>query len=143
MTLDRELVTRKLLLITADLDPLREIHNKSLNAFLASTIDQAVVERLLERAITRMIDINYPVITALGHPPPADYHSSFLQLSELSVLDGDFARQIARAAGLRNRLVHDYEDLDPRKVFEALGSALEDLPIYLSRINEHLKQSTP
>lgn len=142
MTLDRELVTRKLLLITADLDPLRQIHNKGVDAFLGSTIDQAVVERLLERAITRMIDVNYHVITALGQPPPADYHNSFLQLPELGILDGDFARQIARAAGLRNRLVHDYEDLDPRKVFEALGFALRDVPTYLSRINEHLKRST-
>lgn len=70
MTLDRELVTRKLLLITADLDPLRQIHHKGVDAFLGSTNDQAGVERLLDRAITRIIDVNYHAIAALGQPPP-------------------------------------------------------------------------
>jgi uncharacterized protein YutE (UPF0331/DUF86 family) len=86
-----------------------------------------------------MIDINYHVITASGHPPPSDYHASFLKLGELGVLDPEFARRIARAAGVRNRLVHDYEDLDPAKVFDALGDALRDVPTCLARINELVK----
>ena len=40
MTLDRKLVTRKLLLITADLNPLRQIHEKGAAAFLSSASDQ-------------------------------------------------------------------------------------------------------
>lgn len=55
------------------------------------------------------------------------------------MLDPECARRIARAAGLRNRLVHDYEDLDPGKVFDALGDALRDVPIYLARVNQYLK----
>ena len=42
-------------------------------------------------------------------------HASFTRLAELGVLDAEFARRIARAAGLRNRLVHEYEDIDPRR----------------------------
>ncbi|HWF86168.1 MAG TPA: DUF86 domain-containing protein [Vicinamibacterales bacterium] len=141
MTIDHELITRKLLLITADLEPLRTLYARGLDAFLASALEQASVERLLERTVTRMIDINYHVLTASGHPPPADYHSSFLNLRDLGVLDAAFASQIARSAGLRNRLVHDYEDLDPRKIFEALGTALHDVPIYLSQINNYVKQN--
>jgi hypothetical protein len=55
MTLDRELVTRKLLLITRDLEALTPYAAKSLSTFLENRIDQAVVERLLERMIGRMI----------------------------------------------------------------------------------------
>lgn len=139
MTIDRELVTRKLLLVTADIESLAAIRDKGRNAYLTNSIDQAVVERRLERAVGRMIDINYHVITASGHPPPADYHASFLKLGEIGVLDPEFARRIARAAGLRNRLVHDYEDLDPGKVFDALGDALRDVPIHLARVNQYLK----
>lgn len=142
MTIDAELVTRKLLLVTADIDSLTEIRDKGLAAYLGNSIDQAVVERRLERAVGRMIDINYHLITASGQPPPSDYHGSFLKLVELGVLEPDFARGIARAAGLRNRLVHDYEDPDPRKVFEALGEALRDVPTYLGRINDHVKRAS-
>jgi uncharacterized protein YutE (UPF0331/DUF86 family) len=135
MTIDRDLVTRKLLLITEDLDELRRIAAADVDAYIQSRVDQAVAERFLERMIGRMIDINYHVITEAGHPPPADYHASFTRLGELGILDPEFARAIARCAGLRNRLVHEYNDIDPRKVFESLVAALRDIPLYLRAIN--------
>ncbi len=85
-----------------------------------------------------MIDVNYHVITASGHPPPADYHASFVRLAELGILEPAFAKRIARSAGLRNRLVHDYEGIDHAKVFAALVDALDDVPLYLDRINGQL-----
>jgi hypothetical protein len=36
--------------------------------------------------ITRMIDINCHLITATGHPPPSDYHASFLNLARISII---------------------------------------------------------
>lgn len=138
MTIDRELVTRKLLLITKDLEALRGIAAAGLASYLDSRIDQAVAERYLERMIGRMIDINYHVITESGHPPPADYHASFTMLSELKILDADFARRIARCAGVRNRLVHEYNEIDPRKVFESLEAALGDIPVYLQNIEAYV-----
>jgi len=141
MTVDPSLVTRKLLLIAADLDLLRPIAGRGLAPYLQSRVDQAVVERYLERIVGRMIDVNYHLLTGAGHPPPADYHASFVRLGEIGVVDPVFARDIARAAGLRNRLVHDYEELDQEKVFAAMTEALQDVPRYLDRINQHLKSS--
>lgn len=138
MTIDTDLVTRKLLLIAADLEPLAAIAARDVAAYESSVVDQAMVERRLERAIGRMIDVNYHVLTASGQPPPPDYHSSFVRMAELGVLDAEFARQIARSAGLRNRLVHDYDDLDHRLVFAALGTALNDLPRFLAAVNAFL-----
>jgi uncharacterized protein YutE (UPF0331/DUF86 family) len=140
MTVDLELVTRKLLLISADLDVLRSIHARGEAAYLASRIDQAVCERLLERIVTRMIDVNYHVLTATGHPPPADYHASFQQLGSIGCLDAVFAARIARAAGLRNRLVHDYDDLDQQLLFGALAGALDDVPAYTGAMQQWLER---
>jgi uncharacterized protein YutE (UPF0331/DUF86 family) len=111
-----------------------------LDAYLGSRIDQAVVERYLERSIGRMIDLNYHLITGRGHPPPSDYHASFVRLGELGVLGPAFARSIARAAGLRNRLVHEYEEIDPAKVFAALLDARRDVPAYLEQARASLAQ---
>jgi uncharacterized protein YutE (UPF0331/DUF86 family) len=138
MTIDRELVTRKLLLIARDLEELREMAPSDAEAYINSRRDQAVVERYLERMIGRAIDVNYHLITETGHPPPSDYHASFTRLAELGVLEPAFAGRIARAAGLRNRLVHEYEDIDPRLVFQALQSALRDVPVSLQRVEVYL-----
>jgi uncharacterized protein YutE (UPF0331/DUF86 family) len=140
MTIDRELVTRKLLLITQDLAVLAPFATKPLVAFLESRVDQAVVERLLERMIGRMIDVNYHVITESGQPPPPDYHASFLKLAELGIVDPEFARRIARCAGLRNRLVHEYEEIDPGKVLESLQAARDDIVTYVRSVQEYLER---
>jgi uncharacterized protein YutE (UPF0331/DUF86 family) len=141
MTVDPELVTRKLMLIASDVDALRPIAAKGLDAYVGDRVDQAVVERYLERAIGRMIDVNFHLITGTGQPPPTDYHASFLRLADLQVLDAGFARQIARAAGLRNRLVHEYDEVNPERVFEGLEAALRDVPVYLAGVNAYLSRS--
>ena len=141
--IDRELVTRKIVLITRDLAALEPFARKDLASYLASGVDELVVERLLERMIGRMIDVNYHLLTETGHPPPTDYYASFVQLAGIGVLDQEFAGRIAACAGLRNRIVHEYEDLDPKKVYEALQGALQDVPIYLRRIDESLDRISP
>ena len=125
---DRDLVTRKIALIVDD--------------YLASATDEIVTERYLERMIGRMIDINYHLITEAGHPPPRDYYESFTQLAKLRILSPAFASQIAACAGLRNRLVHEYDAIDPRRVYEGLQAAVRDIPEYLRRVHEHVA-STP
>ena len=136
MTVDRELVTRKLLLLTQDLAAVAPF--ASVAAFLDNRFDQAVVERMLERMIGRMIDVNYHLITESGQPPPPDYHASFLKLADLGIVDHEFARGIARCAGLRNRLVHEYEEIDPHKVFESLQAARDDIVTYVQRVEAYL-----
>lgn len=138
MTPDVELVTRKLLLIAADLDSLRGLAGRGRSAYLASQIDQLASERLLERLVGRMIDVNYHLLTESGEPPPRDYFHSFVALGRLGVLEPEFARRIAGCAGLRNRLVHEYDALDPAKVYEALQTAVSDVPQYLDAIRRFL-----
>jgi len=136
--IDRELVTRKIMLVMRDLDALRPIAAQDRIAYLDNPIHEVAAERYLERMIGRMIDINYHLLTESGHPPPVDYHGSFSKLADLGVLDREFAARIAPCAGLRNRIVHEYDDLDPSKVFEALQSAVHDIPHYLAKVNEFI-----
>ena len=136
--IDAELVTRKILLITRDLAALDPIAKKPPGEYLSSATDELVAERYLELIIGRMIDINYHLITESGQAPPGDYYDSFVRLGSLGILDGEFAARIAACAGLRNRIVLEYDEIDPAKVHEALQVALREIPAYLRRINEHL-----
>jgi uncharacterized protein YutE (UPF0331/DUF86 family) len=138
---DRDLVTRKLAMIVDDLRAATPLAQKPLGEYLASPTDELVAERYLERMIGRMIDVNYHLITDAGHAPPRDYYDSFTQLATLHVLPPAFAAQIAACAGLRNRIVHEYDDIDPRRVYEGLRAAVRDIPEYLRRVHEHIARS--
>jgi uncharacterized protein YutE (UPF0331/DUF86 family) len=41
---------------------------------------------------------------------------------------------LANSAGLRNRLAHEYDEIDEKKVFAAINSCLKDVPKYLKNI---------
>ncbi len=136
--IDPELVTRKLVLITEDLRRLEGLARKSRQEYLASEIDEDLAERYLERMIGRMIDVNYHLLTESGEAPPRDYHESFAALSRVGALAADFARRLAPCAGLRNRIVHAYDDLDAGRVYDSLRDALVDVPAYLTAIRDFL-----
>jgi uncharacterized protein YutE (UPF0331/DUF86 family) len=139
---DRDLVTRKLALILDDLRAATTLAARPLDQYLASATDELVAERYLERMIGRMIDVNYHLITDAGHAPPRDYYDSFTQLAPLQILPPAFASRIAAAAGLRNRLVHEYDHIDPRRVYEALQASVRDIPEYLRHVQEHLNKAS-
>ncbi len=138
--IDHDLVYRKITLITPDLDALRELASRTRENFLSDQIATVLAERYLERAIGRMIDINYHLITSAGEPPPKDYYLSFIQLSKRpKVLDEEFAARIARAAGLRNRIAHEYDDLDPGLLFDGMCAAVKDIPEYIKAVLKYLE----
>jgi uncharacterized protein YutE (UPF0331/DUF86 family) len=64
------------------------------------------------------------------------------QLAALGVYDMEFGRRIAACTGLRNRIVHEYDEVDPRKVYEALGTAMRDVSTYLRAIEDYLTRAT-
>lgn len=137
--IDPELVTRKINLVAKDLKALGPYAQMTLEAYLSEPVHEVAVERYLERIIGRMIDINYHLVTGLGHPPPKDYFESFTELGTIGVLPLEFSRNISRAAGLRNRIVHEYDEVDEVKIFAALQEALRDIPVYIEHVHRFLQ----
>lgn len=138
--IDRDLVYRKITLITPDLNALEKLASRAKKDFLSDDVATAVAERYLERVIGRMIDINYHLITSAGEPPPKDYYLSFIQLSKRpNVLEEDFAVRIAHAAGLRNRIAHEYDDMDSGLLFEGMCAAVEDIPLYIKAVLKYIE----
>jgi len=140
--IDAELVTRKIVLITRDLTALEPIARLGQPGFLADPTNEALAERYLERMIGRMIDINYHLITETGNPPPADYYGSFTELGRVGALDPETAQRLASSAGLRNRIVREYDELDPKRIFEAVQASLRDIPEYLRQVNAFVSRSS-
>lgn len=140
--LDADLVVRKMALIAADLAEVGKLAGTTLEVFLAEPHPQVLAERYLERMIGRMIDINYHLITNAGEPPPKDYYESFTKLGALGILPADLARELAPSTGLRNRIAHEYDEIDPAKVHAGLAAAVRDVPRYLRHVQARLDART-
>jgi uncharacterized protein YutE (UPF0331/DUF86 family) len=138
MRVNRELVERKISLILQDLEQLRRLAAMTAEAYLADPRNEALGERFLERIIGRLIDINFHIITEETQATPRDYYDSFLRLGPLGVLSADRANRCARLAGLRNRIVHEYNSLDESLIFAAIHDVVAELPAYLAEILRYL-----
>lgn len=125
----------------AGLEGLRPISRFSLEEYRARFYERKAAERLLQETIEAALDINAHLIAELGREIPDEYYGGFLKVGELGVVPPDLARSLAPSAGLRNRLVHEYEEIDDAKVLASINSLLELYPRYVQAIETYLAKA--
>ncbi|MBI3392871.1 MAG: DUF86 domain-containing protein [Nitrospirae bacterium] len=132
--LERDLVRRKFRVILENLAALKTVRDGGLDTYRADLLRRKATERLLQEAIEAALDINAHILSQYGPGLPEDYFESFVLLGNSGVLPVDLAKRLAPAAGLRNRLVHEYDALDDAIVFESIGTALRLFPEYVKAV---------
>jgi uncharacterized protein YutE (UPF0331/DUF86 family) len=134
--LDKEFVRRKIALIQDDLRHLIEYENLSIEKISEDFQIQAVIERVLERLIGRAIDINQHLIAERGGTLQnvTTYRDTFMRLVDLDVYPREFGEQIAKSAGLRNILVHEYNTIDPELLQKSIGDAIREFNAYTKSV---------
>lgn len=130
--LNKEFVVRKIKLIQEELSRLEPFVGYTFDELSKDAIKLGAVERFLERIITRAIDINRHCIAELGKGNEAvrSYEDSFLRMSDLTIYPKEFAEKIAKSAGFRNVLVHDYDSIDHATMYTSVREALEQYAQY-------------
>ncbi len=136
--IDTVVISSRLKLITRYLQSLERFEKINLNDYLNDFDKQLIVERLLQLMIQAAIDINDHILSKIAQVSSRSNFEAFIELSRYGVLTPELARQLAQSAGLRNRLVHEYDDIDSRQVFGAINFALRQYPIYVQQVNAYL-----
>lgn len=132
--IEKEIIRRKLLIIAENLKALESIKNMTREEYISDIYKRKATERLLQELIEAAIDINSHLIVQTGNATPDDYYESFIKVGELKIISADLAEKLAPSAGLRNRLVHEYDLLDHSLVLEAVKMAEELYPEYIKEI---------
>jgi uncharacterized protein YutE (UPF0331/DUF86 family) len=135
-----EFIRRKLHLIVQDLSMLAPFRTVTHDELVSDGVRLAAVERMLERIVMRAVDVNQHLVAELDAPPGEkiarlSYRDSFLRLARLGVYSQAFAEEIAPSAGLRNILVHDYNDVDRRTVHASVATCLDVYPRYVAQVH--------
>lgn len=136
--IDAAIVRGKLGHIMTSLDLLRPMRAMSLADYRARVWERKGIERVLQEAIEAALDINAHVIAERGLDVPDDYFGGFIKLGEIGIVPAELAGALAPSAGLRNRLVHEYDAVDDAKVLAAVGTMLDLYPRYIHAIEAEL-----
>ncbi len=123
-----EVTNRKLSNMLQYMDDLLPYKDTSYEAFLA---DHYKVERLIELLIMAASDIAFHLISRKGDPPPVSYRAAFIRLGELGILDKKTAGSLALGAGLRNLLVHEYEEIDLPLLHKSIPTIIRDISLFM------------
>lgn len=142
--LNEKFILRKIKLIQGDLDKLNSLQINSLEKLDQESIEYAALERFLEKIVTRAIDINRHVLSELGRGSEQikTYEDTFLALSTLGIYPEDFGKRIAPSAGLRNILVHEYDNVDARQIYQSAAHALEQYAEYCNFLLAFLQKKS-
>ena len=125
--LNTEFIYQKIALIRQDLEFLDKMTNLSFEEVAKDFYKYNTVQMLLMKIIGRAIDINEHLIDELANAEtksPGTYRETFLQLADLKILPADFASEIAKSAGFRNAIVHEYDKLDDFIIYKTIGEAV-------------------
>ena len=139
--LNAAVVERKLAKLEQYLRELAAVRPPTFQEYEQSLLHRRAVERLIQLLVDVANDINAYVLVALGQPPPDDYHEGFVRMGEIGVLPADLAERLAPSAGARNILVHEYERIDDRIVFDSVDEALRDFQAYGRAVLDYLKRA--
>ena len=139
--LEQDVVHRKLRIIQQALLELERVRGLSLVEYRADLWRRKAVERFLQEAIEAASDTAAHLLVSAGRPAPVDYFTGYLDLASLGVLTPELARALAPSAGLRNRLVHEYDDLDDALVHASVLRALDLLPQFVKGVLGFLGRS--
>lgn len=135
---DAALVRRKLATIARNLDDLAPIAGLSPDAYLEDRFRRKGTERLLQELIEAAVDTNLHILRTTGAATPPDYYESFVAPGREGIIPADLASRLAPAAGLRNRLVHEYDAIDDEIVLDAVTRARRDFAEYVAAVEAYL-----
>ncbi|HXF93322.1 MAG TPA: DUF86 domain-containing protein [Nitrospiraceae bacterium] len=138
---DPAVLRRKLAVIIDNLRTLEQVVTMPLDRYRREVFTRKGTERLLQEAIEAAFDINTHLIVHSGATVPDEYYQGFLKLADLGILSADLAAELAPSAGLRNRLVHEYDAIVDTIVLDAVRKAQKLFPQYVKAVETYLERT--
>jgi uncharacterized protein YutE (UPF0331/DUF86 family) len=135
------ILRRKLAAIVENLKALEPIARMTQTQYLEDLYKRKATERLLQELIEAAIDINTYIIVQTGQSVPDDYYESFIKAGALQIISSDLAEKLAPSAGLRNRLVHEYNMLEHSVVLDAVRKSEDLYTEYVRQVEDYIEKT--
>lgn len=130
--LDREILAERFAAVERHLSRVKQCLPQVEIEFVPLTDSSDSVILHLWQAIQIVIDTASSSCVYLKLGTPSSYADSFLKLGTSGYLNHELAIRLSHAAGFRNRIVHAYEELDMKKVYQIAITGPEDLRNFFS-----------
>ena len=107
-------------------------------SFVKDPLIYGNAERYLQLAIQALLDISNHIVADRNLSLPADSKELFDLLTKHKVLSAGLSKRLAPMAGFRNILVHEYLEIDRRRVYRVLKEDLGDFDLFVKAVSKLL-----
>jgi uncharacterized protein YutE (UPF0331/DUF86 family) len=124
---DKALILRKIERIETYLKQLRLRKDPGADKFIKDKDLQSIILFNLIQSIQTCIDIGTHVVSDSGWEMPGSQAEIFEALSENKIIPKQLSRKMIQMVGFRNRIIHEYEKVDLRIVYDVWRKNLGDI----------------
>lgn len=96
------------------------------------------VERTMQTMVDCALDITAGLLFEAHLPTPPSYYEAFLALPDTGVIKRSLANKLSPFAGFRNRLVHEYDEIDDSQVYRNIKHMSRAFTQFLAALRVHL-----
>ena len=136
--LDKDLVRKKLSLLHKHLKELGPLTRITLAEYKRDYAHRHAAEKVVELIVEYAIDINRVIVEAGRAEPPQTSYDTFLEMERLGIIPPELTSHLASATGLRNRLVHHYDEINNKAVYYSLKPLIRHYREYERLIEAYL-----
>jgi len=132
-------INEKISFVLSNLEKLKTLRNIPEDEFQSDFRNIESAKHLLQVSIEAMIDIANHIIARKKLDRPESYGHSFRILNEQGIITDEKLESLMMMIKFRNRVVHIYNNLDPKEIYRILHQNLADFAFYLEEIRIYLK----
>ncbi len=135
----KAIVNRKIQTISNAIEFINKYKDISYGDFQTDIVLQSALLYQLEKSIQALIDLLFHIVSDEGWG--VVLHKSNLAdlLVQHKVIEPKYKDVFIKIYGFRNRLVHEYEDMDLKIIFQVLQQGSNDIVAILHQVMDYLK----
>jgi uncharacterized protein YutE (UPF0331/DUF86 family) len=128
-------IEKNLSLIQGFLSELRQLSDMTEKDFFTDRRNAAAGESCLRRSLGSVFDIGRHILAKSYGFKELEYKKIALELGERGVVEKEYAKLLLKMAGYWNRMVHLYEEVASKEIYDILKNHLSDIERFISEIS--------
>lgn len=137
----KETIKEKFFKLQKNIEALEELQNRSQEDIAEDLIIQNSVLHGLYVSIEIILDVGSYILSEYFNSPAKNYREIIELLGQKEVIPQEFAQANADMAPFRNRVAHDYDQLDIEKVYLYLQKAPTVFYQFMDHYNSFMKNN--
>lgn len=139
MTIDRESILEKKSKLQQAIRVLKDLAVRPVLEFEKNEVELGAAMHYLTIGIESILDIGSHLLTEDFGVSPKTYEEVIQLLGEKQIISGELAKKSQGMGKFRNKMIHEYVDLNIQKVYSYLQAAPSELEEFDQAFSKYLK----